>query len=149
MAQIRTPAPPAGDDDTELIPVVTPERSRLAAKLALVGGAVVGLVLVAGIIVSVLTMSGESTRSVTPEAPLTPISVPAHAATTTGETSAQLSAEPSATDTAAPSYAPLPPVTATAQTMTTAPALPVGPSGGPRVLDRLHELFPRLFPETP
>lgn len=134
--------PSAGDDDTELLPVVTPQRRSLATRLALIGGAVLGLAVVAGIIVSVLTMSDESTRPV-PQAPLTPISIPTHTAMTTPEASTSEAAP------AVPSFAPLPPITATAQTMTTAPVLPVAPTDGPGVRDRLHELFPRLFPETP
>jgi hypothetical protein len=121
VAQIRTPVPPA--------------------KLAVIGAAILGLAVVAGIIVSVLTMSDESARPV-PQAPLTPISIPARTAATTPQASTS-DAQP------APSYAPLPPITATVQTMTTAPLLPVAPTDGARVRDRLHELFPRLFPENP
>ncbi|CAN5187111.1 hypothetical protein BH09ACT8_BH09ACT8_11780 [soil metagenome] len=133
--------PPPGDDDTELLTVVAPQRRPPATTLMLIGGAVLGLVAVAGIIVSVITMSDESTRPV-PQAPLTPISIPVHSTTT-------VAPAPSASEAApppAPPLAPLPPITATAQTITTAPA---EPTGGPRVRDRLHELFPRLFPENP
>jgi hypothetical protein len=141
VAQIRTPVPPAGDDDTELLAVVTPARRAPATRLTVIGAAILGLAVVAGIIVSVLTMSDESARPV-PQAPLTPISIPARTVTTTPQASTS-DAQP------APSYAPLPPITATAQTMTTAPLLPVAPTDGSRVRDRLHDLFPRLFPETP
>ena len=143
MAQTRTPVPPTGDDDTELMAAVTPAQRPLATRLALIGSAILGLVVVAGIIVSVVTMSDESTRPA-PHAPLTPISIPARSTT--------VAPEPSASEAApAPALplAPLPPVTATAQTITTAPPLPVAATDGPRVRDRLHELFPRLFPENP
>ena len=130
--------PPAGDDDTELLTVVTPQRRPPATTLTLIGGAVLGLAVVAGIIVSVVTMSDESTRPV-PQAPLTPISIPAAqhdggAGTVGVRGRTRITAGPAAThhrDGADDNHR----------------------SGGVNersgVRDRLHELFPRLFPENP
>jgi hypothetical protein len=140
VAQLRTPAPLA-DDDTVLIPVVASKRRSVGGLLALIGGALLGLVAVAGIVVSVLTVSDESDRPVIKQAPLTPISAPPHTSTPIASTvPSDQPVEPTE------SFPPLPPVTATAQTL--APQ-PVGPADGGPIRERLHQLFPRLFPENP
>jgi hypothetical protein len=140
--------PPSDSADTELIEAFAPRRRRLTTRLLLIVSAGLGLLVLVGIVVSVLTVSDDSTRPVIPQAPLTPISVPAQTQTQT-PTLTTTPVVPPASDLPAPPVPPLPPVTATAETVTTAPAYPREPSNSPRVRDRLHELFPRLFPENP
>jgi hypothetical protein len=143
----RKAVPPFDSADTELIEAFTPRRRGLSTSVLLVASALVGLVVLAGIVVSVLTVSDDSTRPLIPSAPLTPISVPAAGTATPALTTTPSALPPS--DQTAPPVPLLPPVTATAETVTTAPAYPREPSNSPRVRDRLHELFPRLFPENP
>jgi hypothetical protein len=135
--------PPSDSADTELIEAFAPRRRRHGARLLLIAATLLGLAVLVGIAVSVLTVSDGSTQ---PFAPLTPISVPARTAT---PTLTMTPVVPPASDLPAPPVRRLPLVTATAQPVTTAPAHPREPSNSRRMRDRLHELFPRLFPENP
>jgi hypothetical protein len=142
----RRAVPPSESADTELIETFAPppRRRRLTTWLLLIVSALLGLLVLAGLVVSVLNMSDDSTRPLLPQAPLTPISTQARTQTPTLTTTPDV---PS--DLPAPPVPPLAPVTATAETVTRAPAYPREPSDSPRLRDRLHELFPRLFPENP
>jgi hypothetical protein len=139
------PPPDHDSADTELIEVFTPKRRRLSRWLLLILGALLGLAVLVGIVVSVLTVSDDSTVPPEQFAPLTPISVPAQAPT---PSPSQAAPSPSVAPPSDLTVPPLPPVTATGETVTTAPPYPHDPNS-PRMRDRLHQLFPRLFPDDP
>jgi hypothetical protein len=137
--------PPTDHDtaDTELLEVVTLRQRRLGAWWLLIAAAVLGLAVLVGIAVSVLTVSDDSTQQ--PFAPLTPISVPAQAPALTPS---QAAPAPAFDQPVAP-VPPLAPVTATAETVAPYPREPHERSKSPTMRERLHEMFPQLFPDDP
>ncbi|MET0698414.1 MAG: hypothetical protein ABWY93_02010 [Mycobacterium sp.] len=136
MSDTRTP-----DDDTELIEALTPKQRSPRTTLVVVLGTLLGLGVLAAIVVAVLTVSDESDRPAIIEAPLTPTSLPAPSAQTTAP-----SATPSEDQPVPAPVISLPPITATANTIAPTPLLPP-PGSDNGVRERLHELFPRLFPD--
>ena len=135
--------PPLDDD---LVEEFTAHR-KVPGSVMVVAGAVAGLGVLGAIIYAVVTVSDESTRPVESPTPPNPTSVQLPAPQPT-PTTPQLSPTLSAPVAPAPPLPGLPPITATAETVTTAPPPPIlPPDPGLGVRDRLRELFPRLFPE--
>jgi hypothetical protein len=136
VSDTRTP-----DDDTELIEALTPKQRPPRATLVVVGGTLLGLGVLAAIVAAVLTVSDDSDSPAIIEAPLTPTSLPAPSAQTKAPSATASVDQP----VPAPVFS-LPPITATANTI--APTM-LPPPGAPDngVRDRLHQLFPRLFPD--
>jgi hypothetical protein len=157
-ARLRRPPQPSADE-IELIEAFTPAPRRLPASLITVAGALLALAVLVAIVLSVFVVSEESTRpaftpapALTTPTPTTP--APTSTTPTLTPTAPAPTTQPSAELPAPPappaSLAPLPPVTATAETISTAPAaLPAQPSDASEtgVRQRLHDLFPRLFPD--
>jgi len=131
------PWPAAVDAQSPALPDFTPERRWTSVLLG-----ALGIVVLAALVIAVITVahqSSESTgRAPAPVPPSTSAVAPSPAAPTT---SAPVPATP-------PAYSS---VTATASTVV-APPPPVMQPGEPQpkpgVRQRLHDLFPRLFPGT-
>jgi hypothetical protein len=134
VSDTRTP-----DDDTELIEALTPKQRSPRTTLVVVVGTLLGLGVLAAIVLAVLTVSDDSDSPAIIEAPLTPTSLP----TPSAQTPTPSTTPPAVQPLPAPVLS-LPPITATANTIA-----PLAPPGAPDtdVRDRLHELFPRLFPD--
>ncbi|WP_328353365.1 hypothetical protein OG976_21575 [Mycobacterium sp. NBC_00419] len=122
--------------DTEL-PDFTPRRRWTSVVLG-----ALGIMALAALVVAVITMAHQSTE------PAGPAAVPAPPVTTSAAaTTTAVVPSPSAPADRAPPPA-FASVTATASTLAPPPAVrPGGPDPKPGVRERLHDLFPRLFPD--
>jgi len=106
--------------------------------------AVLGIIALAALVIGVLVVSSDSTRpQVDVQAP-----PPPSPTTTASAVPPPMAASPSAPPPAAPAPPPELIATATASTIVLAPPAPdwPAPEPNPGVQQRLHDLFPRLFP---
>ncbi len=102
-----------------------------------------GMVALATLVAAVIAMANRSAEPAGPSAVPTPAAPTTAAATTTA-----VAPSPSASVKPAPAP-PFSSVTATASTLAPPPVLrPGAPEPKPGVRERLHDLFPRLFPNS-